>query len=174
MSERRGIRRRIYLVDRRLQVAATLQLVAVLAGICLLYVLGLRLLPDDNLETLAARETRSLLHRATAIYFTLATAILGTLAVLLETSGMGAVIDLDAIPLPRAVPLEDWCLTFPSFGFLLGVRQKDLSMVFHRLARHNIRAAEVGRATRDSLVVLKSKDREALLFDWKKDKILKS
>ncbi len=99
--------------------------------------------------------------------------ILGTLAILLETSGLGAKINLNAIPCPIGVPFEDWCLTFPSFCFILGVRDKDLNMVSHRLARHNIRAVEVGRATGGSRVVLSNGDREALLFDWNNEGILK-
>ncbi|MCG8364646.1 MAG: sll0787 family AIR synthase-like protein [Pseudanabaenales cyanobacterium] len=48
--------------------------------------------------------------------------ILGTTLMLLETSGCGAVLDLDAIPCPPALSLEKWLLSFPSYGFLLSIR----------------------------------------------------
>jgi selenophosphate synthetase-related protein len=48
--------------------------------------------------------------------------IIGTLLMLLETSGCGAILDLDRVPCPVGLPLERWLLCFPSYGFLLSVR----------------------------------------------------
>lgn len=45
--------------------------------------------------------------------------LLGSLAMLLEPTLMGAVVDLDRLPRPPGVPLVDWTAIFPSFGFLL-------------------------------------------------------
>ena len=116
MSKRKRIRRRIYLVDRRLQVAATLQLVAVLFGIGLLYIVGLQFLPDESLEALTARETRAFLHRATAIYFTLATAILGTMAILAlhRIAGPAYVIEKAVVAMRKG-----------DYGLRLSLRKRD-------------------------------------------------
>lgn len=45
--------------------------------------------------------------------------VLGSLAMLLEATGSGAAVDLDAVPHPAGVDPEDWLFTFPTFGFLL-------------------------------------------------------
>jgi selenophosphate synthetase-related protein len=47
--------------------------------------------------------------------------ILGSLAMLLEPTGAGAVVLLDRIPVPPGVALPIWLTTFPTFGFLLAV-----------------------------------------------------
>ncbi len=45
--------------------------------------------------------------------------IIGSLIQMLEGTGLGCTIDLDAIPRPDAVPLGRWLLVFMSYGFLL-------------------------------------------------------
>lgn len=45
--------------------------------------------------------------------------VLGSLATLLECSGAGAVVDLEALPRPGGVDLPTWAITFPTFSFLL-------------------------------------------------------
>lgn len=45
--------------------------------------------------------------------------LLGSLAMLLEPTLTGAVVDLDRLPRPVEVPVVDWTATFPSYGFLL-------------------------------------------------------
>lgn len=45
--------------------------------------------------------------------------LLGSLAMLLEARGVGATVDLDAIPCPVDVPLEVWVTAFPAYAFLL-------------------------------------------------------
>lgn len=44
---------------------------------------------------------------------------LGTLAMLLQPSGHGAVVRLDDLPTPVDVPMAAWLDVFPSYGFLL-------------------------------------------------------
>lgn len=45
--------------------------------------------------------------------------LLGSLGMLLEPSGCGVTLDLDALPRPPGMPLPTWMGAFPSFGFLL-------------------------------------------------------
>jgi len=45
--------------------------------------------------------------------------IVGTIGMLCESSRVGATINLDAIPKPESLALEDWLLTYPSTGFVL-------------------------------------------------------
>ena len=45
--------------------------------------------------------------------------LIGSLAMLLEPAGLGVDVDLEALPVPDGVPLEDWLGCFPCFAFLL-------------------------------------------------------
>jgi len=45
--------------------------------------------------------------------------VIGSLAMLLEWSGLGSTVDLHALTKPADVPMPTWLCCFPSFGFLL-------------------------------------------------------
>ncbi|WP_051342729.1 AIR synthase related protein [Pseudonocardia spinosispora] len=47
--------------------------------------------------------------------------LVGSLAMLLEPTGLGVTVDVDAVPCPLGVPLVRWFNCFPSYGFLLCV-----------------------------------------------------
>lgn len=47
--------------------------------------------------------------------------LIGSLAMLLEWSGCGVVVDLEVLPKPAHVELAAWLVSFPSFAFLLCV-----------------------------------------------------
>ena len=55
--------------------------------------------------------------------------IIGTTLMLLETSNVGATLDLDAIPCPAGLDFLQWLLSFPSYGFLLSVHPDNLETV---------------------------------------------
>jgi AIR synthase-related protein len=71
----------------------------------------------------------------------------GTLAMLLECSGVGAELWLDRLPRPADVPLERWLIAFPSFGFLLCVSPEYTSRVAAVFAARDLACAAVGRIT---------------------------
>lgn len=71
----------------------------------------------------------------------------GTALMLLEASGVGAVLDLDALPRPTGVPLERWLRTFPSYGFVLSVAPGHVAAVRRRFQARDLAVAEVGRVT---------------------------
>lgn len=78
--------------------------------------------------------------------------IIGTATMLAECSGVGAVIDLDRIPIPTDAPLERWLQTFPSFGYLLSVHPRHLDAVLARFHARDIAAASIGTITGDPRV----------------------
>lgn len=45
--------------------------------------------------------------------------LLGSLAMLLEPTGTGVVVDLERLPRPPDIALAEWTAVFPSYGFLL-------------------------------------------------------
>lgn len=91
--------------------------------------------------------------------------IVGSLGMLLEWSGRGAVLDLDALPRPSDVPVANWLNCFPSFAFLLCVppgREDECMAPF--LAR-GLEAAVVGRIDDSGTVSLRLGDQTKVAVD---------
>jgi len=80
--------------------------------------------------------------------------IVGTLAMLLECSGIGAELWLDRLPQPAGVDLARWLVSFPSFGFLLAVAPERTAEVIGQFRERAIPCAAVGRLTRERSLVL--------------------
>ena len=70
--------------------------------------------------------------------------VLGTLLMLLEPTGCGARIDLDALPIPANTPMERWLQVFPSYGFLMTLRPEDFTTVQAAFAFEGLQCACVG------------------------------
>ena len=70
--------------------------------------------------------------------------IVGTLLMLIECSGVGAILDLDAIPKPDGVDLKKWLISFPSYGYLLSVDRAFQRPIVDLFAEHGICCEAVG------------------------------
>ena len=70
--------------------------------------------------------------------------LVGTAMMLLESSGCGARIDVDAVPCPPGVDLGRLLLAFPSFGFVLTAKPSDVGAVVSRFAARDIACAAIG------------------------------
>ncbi len=95
--------------------------------------------------------------------------ILGTAAIMLENSGKGADIDLDAIPCPKSLTLEQWLLCFQSFGFILSVPPENIDRVFSLFSERGITAAAIGSVKENFVVDIHSGQSSATLFDFSQD-----
>lgn len=73
--------------------------------------------------------------------------VVGTLAMLLECSGVGAELWLDRLPRPPGADLARWLVSFPSFGFLLSVPPERSAAVNGLFVERGIACAVVGRVT---------------------------
>ncbi|MCL4298778.1 MAG: sll0787 family AIR synthase-like protein [Anaerolineae bacterium] len=101
--------------------------------------------------------------------------IFGSILMLLELSGVGAVVDLDAVPQPAEIedryPLRDakcyldWLLAFPSYGFILAAPPEHVAAVQAAFAAREITCATIGQTTVSRQVVLRQHRREAILWD---------
>ncbi|NJK34478.1 MAG: sll0787 family AIR synthase-like protein [Oscillatoriales cyanobacterium SM2_2_1] len=80
--------------------------------------------------------------------------IIGTALMLLETSGKGATLNIDAIPCPKGVPLATWLTTFPSFGFLLSVAPSQVPIVQDLFHNHQIICEVIGEVNSSLELVL--------------------
>jgi AIR synthase-related protein len=102
---------------------------------------------------------------------------LGTLLMMLECSGVGARIDIERIPLPSDAPSwqDDsdeagsahlrWLSAFPSFGFVLAVREANADEVFRRFAERDIACADIGVAMPGTKLLLELANAQTTLWD---------
>ena len=91
---------------------------------------------------------------------------LGTALMLLECSRVGARIDLDAIPKPADVPLARWVTAFPSYGYLLAVREELVERVQAQFVARSLACAEVGTVDASRQVVVHRGEDAAVLWDF--------
>jgi AIR synthase-related protein len=89
--------------------------------------------------------------------------VCGTLAMLLESSRVGALLALDALPAPERVDPLRWLAAFPSFGFLLAVDAAHAEEVCARFQALEVAASVVGEVVAEPSLVL-SHGRERALF----------
>jgi len=100
--------------------------------------------------------------------------ILGSLMMMLELSGVGAVVNLDDIPGPGAGTDRyfDWLLGFPSYGFILCVRPPFVEAVQDTFTAHSISCAPIGTVTADRRVLVRQGQDEELLRDLQRDSFM--
>ncbi len=91
--------------------------------------------------------------------------LLGTAIMMLESSKVGAEIDLESIPKPSEIPWENWLCSFPSFGYLLTTDKHNLPLLLEEFHQRNIAAAEVGRIISRPLLTVKSDTEYELFWD---------
>lgn len=73
--------------------------------------------------------------------------VCGSLLMMLETSRVGARLDLAALPAPADVDPFRWLNAFPSFGFVLSVEPQAAAEVCARFAAIGVSSAVVGQVT---------------------------
>ena len=95
--------------------------------------------------------------------------IAGTTLMLAEGSGVGAVLDLDAIIPPQDVPLQEWLLAFMSYGFVLAVADDNLPATMEHFTEYGLTASIIGAFQTDKKVTLKYDGQSALLWDLTQD-----
>nr|WP_315248289.1 sll0787 family AIR synthase-like protein [uncultured Duganella sp.] len=92
--------------------------------------------------------------------------VLGTALMLLECSGIGASIDLAALPRPDGVPLDRWLTTFPSYGFLMSVADNQLDAVTARFSARGLACAAIGRTDSSRQLRLHQGDHADAVLLW--------
>lgn len=97
--------------------------------------------------------------------------ILGTVSIMIENSGRGAVIELDSIPKPVEIELSDWLVCFQSFGFALSVQPERSNEVISLFREKEITAAVIGKVVDGPVITLKNGPESKVLFDFRSDKI---
>lgn len=71
--------------------------------------------------------------------------LIGTLAMLMHTSNVGAHINLEAVPKPAHVHWTKWLLSFPSYGYLLTAKKEATKEIIQLFEQHGIACAAIGK-----------------------------
>lgn len=127
--------------------------------------------PDEllhRLDTLPMIAERELAHAAKDVSNA---GLLGTVSIMMENSGKGAVIDLSAIPKPDTLSMTDWVLCFMSFGFVLSAAPGKTGEVLSIFSERGITANIIGRVHKEPVVTLTQEKGSEILFDFEKDEI---
>jgi len=95
--------------------------------------------------------------------------VIGTIAMLCESSKVGAKIDLEKVPKPKDVCLEDWLMTYPGIGFVISTRQP--TECLHLLQHVELSATTVGKITSEREIWLSYRKRQELFFDFKRQSV---
>ena len=90
--------------------------------------------------------------------------LIGSILMLLESSGKGAEIYIDSIQRPYEVPLSEWLLTFPSFGFILSLRPDKTPAVKEIFGKQDISCESIGKVTSEKTVFFVNGQEERELF----------
>ncbi len=89
----------------------------------------------------------------------------GTTLMLLECSGVGGHLELDALPRPADVPLERWLSTFPSYGFVLAVPDAHREAVTRLFRQRDLAIASVGQVHPGHRLSLSLEEEAGLFWD---------
>ncbi len=96
---------------------------------------------------------------------------LGTLGMLLEASSKGAEVDIGLIPMPSGEDMAQWLLAFQGCGFVTTCAQKAVGRVCSGFDSAGLSAAVCGRVTSDGRLRVGLAGKNAVVFDFKKDKL---
>ena len=96
---------------------------------------------------------------------------IGTLGMLLETSGKGAVVDIEKVPTPAGVDLSQWLRAYQGCGFVLTCPPENSREVINIFADVGVTAAVAGKVDDTKKLVLRMNGESAEVFDFTVDKI---
>ncbi|MCG7844968.1 MAG: methanogenesis marker 2 protein [Methanomassiliicoccales archaeon] len=94
---------------------------------------------------------------------------LGTLGMLLETSGKGALVDIDLIPRPEAVELTQWLKSYQGCGYVVTCDPVHSKKVMEMYASVGVTSAVIGKITEGRQLIVRQGEQMAVMFDFDKE-----
>lgn len=95
--------------------------------------------------------------------------VIGTLGMLLEVSGKGAVIDLDAIPRPNlkehGMTFEQWVRMYPGMGFIMTADPLDVTEVIRLFLKVGMTARAIGTVNDSRTLRISYRGADSQVFD---------
>jgi len=95
--------------------------------------------------------------------------IIGTVLMLLETSGVGATLNLEAVPQPKHIAQEQWLVSFPSYGFLLSVRPEKATLVSQKFGDRGLICTDIGEIQDHCQLILQQSNNSTVFWDFNLD-----
>jgi len=99
---------------------------------------------------------------------------LGTLEMLLESSNVGAIVDLEEIPRNTNVSWEEWLKSYPGAGFVLTAKEENIDELIKLFEEVSITSSVVGEVIDEKRLYLTYKNEKMILFDQNKNPVLKT
>jgi hypothetical protein len=97
--------------------------------------------------------------------------VLGSLAMLLEPTQCGVLVELERLPRPPGVSLAAWAGAFPSFGFLLCAPPSEVAACRDAFTARGLACEQVGRLDASGAVRAGLGGREELLIDLRREPV---
>jgi selenophosphate synthetase-related protein len=97
--------------------------------------------------------------------------LLGTMAIMMENSGVGAIIDPERIPIPTGFDFIQWSICFQSYGFVLALDRAFSKEVIQIFKNHKVAANVVGKVISERKVIIGNPPHQEVLFDFDREKI---
>lgn len=94
---------------------------------------------------------------------------LGTLGMLLETSGKGADINIDPIPRPQDVDLAQWLKSYQGCGYVITCDPTHSKEIIDMYTSVGVTAAVIGKVTEERKLIVRKGDESAVMFDFDKE-----
>lgn len=96
--------------------------------------------------------------------------VIGTLGMLLEVSGKGAIIELDAIPRPdlidHGISFDQWLRMYPGMGFILTLKEENLTKVVDLFEKTGITARAIGTVDNSGTLTIQHKENSSIVFNF--------
>ena len=115
----------------------------------------------DDLEIIAEIADEGLADSAKDVSMA---GLIGSVLMLLESSQKGAVINIDSIPKPCEVALQDWMLAFPSYGFVFSLRPENTPKVKEKFIKRGLSSEIIGNVTGDMKIEFINKENQKEIF----------
>lgn len=93
----------------------------------------------------------------------------GTLGMMLESSGKGATVDVTRIPIPEGVDEVKWAKTYQGCGFVFACPPENSARIVEIFVKVGCKGAVVGKVDDSRVLKLTDGKESAVLFDFHKD-----
>lgn len=94
---------------------------------------------------------------------------LGSLAMLLEGTACGATVELERLPRPEGVAIEDWAGVFPTYAFWLTAQPEHAEACARAFRERGLACETVGEIEEDGTLRARLAGEEAVLADLARD-----
>lgn len=97
---------------------------------------------------------------------------LGTLEMLLESSGVGASVELEKIPRNENVDWDMWLRAYPGAAFVMTAPEENAQAIIDALSPYSFEVAVIGDVIEEKKLYLSSGDEKLVLFDQNSNPVL--